>query len=148
MLDNIKSTLQTLSKNNESNIELNTKFGILYKNQMINELENQSKQIQDLLKIKERHQKIIYVLQEEIKTHKKEKEKEEISLNKIKLKESGIRNLVKNLKEKVNNKKLEMIEIEHFRNFLLCVKYKVTKLKDLPQNIIEIYQLEKNKNKN
>ena len=73
----------------------------------------------------------------------KEKEKEEISLNKIKLKESGIRNLVKNLKEKVNSKKLEMIEIEHFRNFLLCVKYKVTKLKDLPQNIIEIYQLEK-----
>ena len=74
MLDNIKSTLQTLSKNNESNIELNTKFGILYKNQMINELENQSKQIQDLLKIKERHQKIIYVLQEEIKTHKKVEE--------------------------------------------------------------------------
>ena len=73
----------------------------------------------------------------------KELEKEQLSLNKIILKESGIRNLVKNLKEKVNNKKLEIIEIEHFRNFLLCVKYKVTKIKDLPQNIITIYQLEK-----
>ena len=38
---------------------------------MLNELENQSKQIEDLLKTKERHQKIIWVLQQEIKTHKK-----------------------------------------------------------------------------
>ena len=74
MLDYIKKTQQTTSKNNEYNLELNTKFGILYKNQMVNELENQSKQIEELLKMKERHQKIIYVLQQEIKTHKKVEE--------------------------------------------------------------------------
>ena len=71
MLDYIKATQQANSKSNEFNLELNTKFGTLYKNQMLNELENQSKQIEDLLKIKERHQKIIWVLQQEIKTHKK-----------------------------------------------------------------------------
>ena len=59
MLDYIKATQQANSKSNEFNLELNTKFGTLYKNQMLNELENQSKQIEDLLKIKERHQKII-----------------------------------------------------------------------------------------
>ena len=63
-----------MSKNNEYNLELNTKFNILYKNQMMNELENQSKQIKDLLKIKERHQKMIFILQQEIKTHKKVEE--------------------------------------------------------------------------
>ena len=74
MLDYIKTTQKTLAKNNESNLELNTKFGILYKNQMMNELETQSKQIQDLLKTKGRYQKIIFMLQQEIKTHKKVEE--------------------------------------------------------------------------
>ena len=74
MLDHIMKTQQMSSKNNEFNLELNTKFGILYKNQMINELESQSKQIQDLLKLKERHQKIIFILQQEINTHKKVEE--------------------------------------------------------------------------
>ena len=74
MLDHIKTTQKTLSKNNESNLELNTKFGILYKNQMINELDSQSKQIQELLKTKERYEKIIFILQQEIKTHKKVEE--------------------------------------------------------------------------
>ena len=70
MLDHIKTTQKTLSKNNESNLELNTKFGILYKNQMINELDSQSKQIQELLKTKERYEKIIFILKR-IKKSKK-----------------------------------------------------------------------------
>ena len=74
MLDYIKATQDTMSKNNESNLELNTKFGILYKNQMLNELESQSNQIRELLKLKEKHQKIIYILQQEVKTHKKVEE--------------------------------------------------------------------------
>ena len=74
MLDYIKSSQKLTSKNNENKLELNSKFGILYKNQMLNELDSQSKQIEDLLKIKERHQKIIFVLQQEIKTHKKVEE--------------------------------------------------------------------------
>ena len=74
MLDYIKATQKDMSKNNEYNLELNTKFNILYKNQMMNELENQSRLIQDLLKTKERHEKIIFVLQQEIQTHKKVEE--------------------------------------------------------------------------
>jgi hypothetical protein len=75
MLDYIKATQKDMSKNNEYNLELNTKFNILYKNQMMNELENQSRLIQDLLKTKERHEKIIFVLQQEIQTHKKVEKK-------------------------------------------------------------------------
>ena len=74
MLDFIKKTQDTMSKNNETNLELNSKFGILYKNQMLNELESQSNQIRELLKLKEKHQKIIFLLQQEVKTHKKVEE--------------------------------------------------------------------------
>ena len=74
ILNFIKATQDSMSKNNESNLELNTKFGILYKNQMLNELENQSNQIQELLKSKEKQQKIIFLLQQEVKTHKKVEE--------------------------------------------------------------------------
>ena len=42
MLDYIQKAQQNMNKNNEYNLELNTKFGILYKNQMLNELEHQS----------------------------------------------------------------------------------------------------------
>ncbi len=115
-----------------------------------NFLENNKGKIEQInIQISEIHyaknllDKYSYQLNKYCKYLSKELEKEQLSLNKIILKESGIRNLVKNLKEKVNNKKLEIIEIEQFRNFLLCVKYKVTKIKDLPQNIITIYQLEK-----
>ena len=70
MIDFIKKSQDDMTKNNEGNLELNTKFGILYKNQMLNELENQSLQIQELLKLKERHERQIYLLKQEISTHK------------------------------------------------------------------------------
>ena len=74
MMDFIKKAQDDMSKNNADNLELNTKFGILYKNQMLNELENQSLQIMDLLKLKEKQQKMIYVLQQEVATHKQVEE--------------------------------------------------------------------------
>ena len=70
MLDSIQKEKQNMNKNNEYNLELNTKFGILYKNQMLNELEHQSLQIMDLLKLKEKHEKMIFLLQQELETHK------------------------------------------------------------------------------
>ena len=70
MMDFIKKAQDDMTKNNEGNLELNTKFGILYKNQMLNELEHQSLQIQELLKLKERHERQIFLLKQEIATHK------------------------------------------------------------------------------
>lgn len=70
MMDFIKKAQDDMTKNNEGNLELNTKFGILYKNQMLNELENQSLQIQELLKLKERQERQIFLLKQEIATHK------------------------------------------------------------------------------
>ena len=70
MMDFIKKAQDDMTKNNEGNLELNTKFGILYKNQMLNELENQSLQIQELLKLKEKQERQIYLLKQEIETHK------------------------------------------------------------------------------
>jgi len=70
MIDFIKKAQDDMTKNNEGNLELNTKFGILYKNQILNELENQSLQIQELLKLKEKQESQIYLLKQEIATHK------------------------------------------------------------------------------
>jgi len=70
MIDFIKKAQDDMTKNNEGNLELNTKFGILYKNQILNELESQSLQIQELLKLKEKQESQIYLLKQEIATHK------------------------------------------------------------------------------
>ncbi len=70
MLDYIQKAQQNMNKNNEYNLELNTKFNILYKNEMLNELEHQSQQIKELLTLKEKHEKMIYLLKQELETHK------------------------------------------------------------------------------
>lgn len=70
MLDYIQKAQQNMNKNNEYNLELNTKFGILYKNQMLNELEHQSNQIKELLSLKAKNEKMIYLLKQELETHK------------------------------------------------------------------------------
>ena len=71
MMDVMKKAQDEMSKNNTENLELNMNFGLLYKNQMLNELENQSLQIEELLKLKEKQAKKIYILEQEIETHKK-----------------------------------------------------------------------------
>ena len=70
MMGFIKETQHNMAKNNADNLELNSKLGMLYKNQMLNELENQSIQIKNLIKIKEKQEKLIYVLKSELKVHK------------------------------------------------------------------------------
>ena len=71
MMDVMKKAQDEMSKNNTENLELNMNFGLLYKNQMLNELETQSLQIEELLKLKEKQEKRIYILEQEIETHKK-----------------------------------------------------------------------------
>ena len=71
MMDVMKKAQDEMSKNNTENLELNMNFGLLYKNQMLNELETQSLQIEELLKLKEKQAKRIYILEQEIETHKK-----------------------------------------------------------------------------
>ena len=70
-------------------------------------------------------------------------EKEKLALRKILLHELEIKNLVNELTSKVENKKRLVLEGENYRDFLLCVKYKVTKMKDLPLDVIKLYHLEK-----
>ena len=115
MMDYIQKAQQNMNKNNEYNLELNTKFGILYKNQMLNELEHQSLQIIDLLKLKEKHEKLIYVLQQELETHKKVEEI--ISKKKDEYLELAKKNIEKkNIKNE--KKKIPLLNIDNNKNCL------------------------------
>ena len=119
MLDSIQKEKQNMNKNNEYNLELNTKFGILYKNQMLNELEHQSLQIMDLLKLKEKHEKIIYLLQQEIETHKQvekimTKKKEEY----LEIVKKHIDNKSVGAKKKNEKKIIPLLNIESNKNCL------------------------------
>lgn len=69
MIDYIKQSEKEMEKNNASNIELYSKFTLLFKNQMLDELENQNKQILELIIEKEKQDKKIFALTEEIVIH-------------------------------------------------------------------------------
>ena len=69
MIDFIKQSEKDMEKSNANNIELYSKFSLLYKNQMLDELENQNNQILELLKQKEKQDKKIFALTEEIIIH-------------------------------------------------------------------------------
>ena len=68
-MDFIKDTQKNMAKNNADNLEINTKMGVLYKNQMINELEVQSVEIMELLKNNEKLEKQVYEMKNEIEIH-------------------------------------------------------------------------------
>jgi hypothetical protein len=114
-----------------------------------NALEKQKTEIEDIeYKIVQIHYmkdlffKYINQLIKYCKFLSKELDKEKQILKKIILQESKIKNLVKKLNNQIENKKLEIVKGENYRNFLLFVKYKVTQVKDLPKDIIDIYQLD------
>ena len=71
MMDFLKNAQKNMVKANKASLELNTKLGILYKNEMLNELENQSHMIEKLIKEKEKQNKEIYLLKQELLVHKK-----------------------------------------------------------------------------
>ena len=113
MIDFIKQSQKEMEKVNASNIELYSKFSMLYKNQMLDELENQNKQILELLKEKERQDKKIYALTEEIIIHD--------SVEKIISKKNDryrklINNYIENKKQESKNIKERKIEKENEKN--------------------------------
>ena len=69
MIDFIKNAHKKTEKKNASNIELYSKFSMIFRNQILNELENQNKQIQELIIEKEKQNKKIFALTEEIIVH-------------------------------------------------------------------------------
>ena len=71
MMNYVKEIQQNMTKNNNDTLEMNSKLGMLFKNQMMNELEHQATLIKELLKIKEKYEKIIFVLNQDLKLHKK-----------------------------------------------------------------------------
>ena len=107
------------------------------------EIENYDMKIFEINYVKDLLNKYIYQLGKYCKFLNKRIEKENLSLRKILLHELEIKNLVNELRTKVEHKKRIVLEGENYRNFLLCVKYKVTKMSDLPIEILKLYHLEK-----
>ena len=100
MMDHIKNAQKNMTQSNLDNLDLNTKLSKLATNQLLIELEEQSVQIEDLIKIKEKYEKEIFELKMDLKTH--------IKVETI-LQEKNKRylNMVKNCDEKIkkiNNK--------------------------------------------
>ena len=98
MMEFLKNAQKNMNKTSKKNLELNTKLGILYKNEMLNELENQSHMIEELIKEKERQNKEIYLLKQELIVHKKI---EKI----IKNKNSKFLNIINKINIKINQNK-------------------------------------------
>ena len=71
MMNYVKEIQKNMTKNNNDTLEMNSKLGMLFKNQMMNELEHQAALIKELLKIKEKYEKIIFVLNQDLKLHKR-----------------------------------------------------------------------------
>ena len=65
----IMKSQKEMEKSNSTNIELYSKFSVIFKNQILNELENQNEQIHQLILEKEKQEKKIYALTEEIIVH-------------------------------------------------------------------------------
>ena len=98
MMDFLKNAQKNMIKNSKENLELNTKLGTLYKNEMLNELESQSRLIEDLLKEKEKQTREIYLLKQEVIVHRKVEEM-------IKNKNSKFLNVINKINIKINQNK-------------------------------------------
>ena len=71
MMDHIKNAQKNMAQSNLDNFDLNSKIAKLTTNQLLIELEEQSYQIEELLKENEKHKKEIFALNIELNTHKK-----------------------------------------------------------------------------
>ena len=98
MMEFLKNAQKKMNATSKKDLELNTKLGILYKNEMLNELENQSHLIEELIKEKERQSKEIYLLKQELIFHKKVEEM-------FKIKNSKFLNVINKINIKINQKK-------------------------------------------
>lgn len=105
----IMKSQKEMEKSNSTNIELYSKFSVIFKNQILNELENQNKQIHQLILEKEKQDKKIYALTEEIIIH----DSVEKILKKKNFKYQNIINkyMKKKIEEKEKEKLLKILEI-------------------------------------
>ena len=103
MMDFLKNAQKNMAKTSKENLELNTKLGILYKNQMLNELETQSHMIEKLIKEKEEQNKEIFLLKQELIVHKKVEEM-------IKKSNYKFVNAINKIKRKINNEKIKILK--------------------------------------
>lgn len=71
MMDHIKTAQKNMAQSNLDNLDLNTKLSKLTTNQLLIELEEQSVQIEELLKAKEKYEKEIFSLKTDLNTHKR-----------------------------------------------------------------------------
>ena len=71
MMDHIKNAQKNMAQSNLDNFDLNSKIAKLTTNQLLIELEEQSYQIEELLKENEKYKKEIFALNIELNTHKK-----------------------------------------------------------------------------
>ena len=128
MMEFLKNSQKNMAKNNEENLELNSKLTILYKNQMLNELENQSHQIEELLKERESQKKEIYMLKQELKVHKKVEQIIEVKNNKY-------LNLIHKIKKYQQKKEKEKILRKNDFDIELSNSFKIIKnnLDDIPK---------------
>ena len=120
MMDYVKEITHNMSQNSKDNLELNTKLGLLYKNQMLNELEQQALQIRELLIIKEKYEKIIFELKQELDLHKKVEKT-------VLLKNMKYVNLIKDYNE--NNFSSDIIENKMIKEKISLSEKKVKKKK-------------------
>ena len=132
MMEFLKNSQKNMAKNNEENLELNSKLTILYKNQMLNELESQSHQVEELLKERERQNKEIYALKEELKIHKRV---EEI----IKNKNNKYLNLINKINIKFNNiqegeDKINENKLQNNNNNVEIEQYNMKKIENKYEN--------------
>ena len=103
MMEFLKKAQKNMDKTSKENLELNTKLGILYKNEMLNELENQSRLIENLIKEKEKQHQEIYLLKQELAVHQKVEEM-------IKSKNSKFMNIINKINIKINKNKGNLSE--------------------------------------
>ncbi|MCQ2818835.1 MAG: hypothetical protein MJ252_16340, partial [archaeon] len=71
MMDHIQTSQKRLKQSNLENLDLNSKLSRLFTNQLLMELEEQSVQIEDLLKQNEKYKKQIFELKTDLNLHQK-----------------------------------------------------------------------------
>ena len=96
MMKYIKEIQDKSITKKKSDLEYNSKLNILYKNEMLNELEREAVLIKELIVEKEKYEKLIFILKNDLQVHK-EIEKDILSKNKKYI------NMIKRINSKYQN---------------------------------------------
>ena len=152
MMDHIKNAQKNMAQSNLDNLDLNTKISKLTTNQLLIELEEQSYQIEDLLKEREKNKKEIFALKTELNTHKKVEhilqEKNKRYLDMVKACDKKIEKAKKNNTNNnnsddydliINDDNENMTNNNNFQNFKKFEKMYTKLFKDY-QNLKGVYE--------